>query len=274
MGIYDFQMLNRNDLVYLKNKQVKAGRTELLGGKTRTVTYIPGIGQLVIGDGGEYTVIDKNGSAELFSARKMVQLCRTMNNDSGNDSSSIQELLAGLLKYLSPGSTLRFTSALSIFDEDSFARTTLNSISKHIELEYREEPLLYSGRYRQLLEEHMSKESVIRCLKSDFMISRKNSFRHIAVNRAKEEKQKLLSIGSTRNRSAIRNTAVELLCRIHIDCGGYLTTDACMTYISEIIGIDGNVGYSTFRSYVDEARNLFYERGLSKSELWAVPILP
>lgn len=273
MSVYDFHVLDKAEMEILQNKQAKARRTELLDGNSRIITYIPGIHVLVIGDNDdEYTVINSTGSVEMIRKGKMTSICRTV-KETDTDSSVLLELIDHLLNYLSPGSILQFTATRIIFTEDSFIRVTLAAISKQIELKYTEDPYLNSEKYQRLLGEKTPKEFVIQFMKSDFRYSRMNSLQSIVTKRAKEEKQKLLSVGSTRNRTAIRNTAVELLCRLHIDCGGYLTTNACLSYISEVMNIDSSFKYSTFRSYVDEAKALYIERGMTKGPLWAVPLL-
>jgi hypothetical protein len=269
-------VLTRKMVSYLKNQQIRGKFCRFTRSEESIVTYIPGTRMIVISSGEEYILLNSSGEKEFLSRKSLSDIYRSLPEPSVNDKRTCEydNLFQTLLDYIGPGNTLRITSAPVLFDVKSFSGITFYAMNRHVALEFTEEPYLNSAKYYDLLQNRIPEDCVRSIIQNDFSIAREKPLNSIIKERASEELKSILTIGSTVNHSDLRNTIVECICRLHIDCCGYLTTAACSQYIREVLGIREEIKDSTFRHYVDEAKEISMNEGMRKSPLWLTAILP
>ena len=276
MRVYKLIVLTRKMVSYLKNQQVRGKTCRFTRAEERLVTYIPGTRMIVISSGEEYILLNASGEKEFLSRKSLSDIYRSLPEPTVGDNKTreFDGLFQTLLDYVGPGNTLRITTAPVLFDIKTFSEITFYAMRRHIALEFTEEPYLNASKYYNLLQSRIPEACVRSIIQNDFSVAQAKPLNSIMQERASEELENILAIGSTVNHSDLRNTIVECLCRIHIDCGGYLTTAACSQYIREVLGIREEIKDSTFRNYVDEAKEISMSEGIRKSPLWLTAILP
>ena len=276
MSVYRLIVMTKEGVKFLKNQQVKGKNCRFAHSGRRIVTYIPGTHMMVISSDDEYTLLKADGELSFLSRKELSEMYRSL-PDLDTETCIVDEfyeLFQSLLDYIGPGNALKTSSAVALFDLKAFMGITFYAIRCHVSLEFTEESYLNSSKYHDLLAERVSEDNIRLLIKSDFSIAMERPLHTIMKDRAREEVEYLLSLGSTVNHSVMRNTIVECIRRLHIDCLGYLTTGTCIQFIRDALGIQEEIKDSTFRHYVDEAKASLLNHDGKKNSLWVTAILP
>ena len=269
MKIIRFVISKRQDVGFFKKKSYSEA------GEDRMVYhYIPGMDSLAGISGGVIMLVDRNGRMSWVSRRGFEGIYDSIPEVPPCNGNEPHELFVGLLKHLSvfPESTVILDTA-RVFTRSQYIGVTAHAMAGNIRLKYIEDPCLGTAKYASLLRQGINAGDLRVVMAADYDAVCETPFGKVVENKLEEEKLGILSIGGTCHHTASRNMIVECLCRIHIDCAGYMTTDACMGFIKDAMGIDASVSYGTFRKYVAEAAELCRERGRVKGKKILLPIL-
>ena len=230
------------------------------------------MGSIVGTDGETIIVVGIDGGFAWISRRKFTEFYDSILENASPGKGEFYGLFMGLLKYLSPyPDCVVVMDTAMVFARTEFIAATIHALEKGIRLDFIEEPCLCSEKYGMLRKSGLGEKGVKAIMSADYGMAFAMPLGKVIDNRLAEDRLRILSIGRTPSHTAERNRIVECLCRIHIDCGGYMMTDACISYIKDVMGIGKDLSQGTFRNYVVEATALCRERKWGKKEL--LPIL-